>query len=224
MITLDNKNRYLQIAFNYNAAMVRRILPHIPIAPNIFIEAGTPYIKREGMAGVRLIRRLWMGVVVADMKIADGAMDEVRMTKLAGANAITCLGSAPTETLDLFIETCEKFDMLSMIDLIGVGDPLKILRPLKKAPKVVVLHRGRDEELSSRNKMIGYRHINRIHSKFDSLISVAGGVDIKESRSAIFNGANIVVANLVNPGDGWVGISTGSEVSKSAQNFLNTIA
>jgi len=224
MITLDNKNRYLQIAFNYNAAMVRRILPHIPTAPNIFIEAGTPYIKREGMAGVRLIRRLWMGVVVADMKIADGAMDEVRMTKLAGANAITCLGSAPTETLDLFIETCEKFDMLSMVDLIGVGDPLKILRPLKKAPKVVVLHRGRDEELSSRNKMIGYRHINRIHSKFDSLISVAGGVDIKESRSAIFNGANIVVANLVNPGDGWVGISTGSEVSKSAQNFLNTIA
>ena len=224
MITLDNKNRYLQIAFNYNASMVRRILPHIPTAPNIFIEAGTPYIKREGMAGVRLIRRLWMGVVVADMKIADGAMDEVRMTKLAGANAITCLGSAPTETLDLFIETCEKFDMLSMVDLIGVGDPLKILRPLKKAPKVVVLHRGRDEELSSRNKMIGYRHINRIHSKFDSLISVAGGVDIKESRSAIFNGANIVVANLVNPGDGWVGISTGSEVSKSAQNFLNTIA
>lgn len=224
MITLDNKNRYLQIAFNYNAAMVRQILPRIPTAPNIFIEAGTPYIKREGMAGVRLIRRLWMGVVVADMKIADGAMDEVRMTKRAGANAITCLGSAPTETLDLFIETCEKFDMLSMIDLIGVGDPLKILRPLKKAPKVVVLHRGRDEELSSRNKMIGYRHINRIHSKFDSLISVAGGVDIKESRSAIFNGANIVVANLVNPGDGWAGISTGSEVSKSAQNFLNTIA
>ena len=165
-----------------------------------------------------------MGVVVADMKIADGAMDEVRMARHAGANAITCLGSAPTETLDLFIETCEKFDMLSMVDLIGVGDPLKILRPLKKAPKVVVLHRGRDEELSSRNKMIGYRHINRIHSKFDSLISVAGGVDIKESRSAIFNGANIVVANLVNPGDGWVGISTGSEVSKSAQNFLNTIA
>lgn len=224
MIILDNKNRYLQIAFNYNAAMVRRILPLIPTAPNIFIEAGTPYIKREGMAGVRLIRRLWRGVVVADMKIADGAMDEVIMARRAGANAITCLGSAPTETLDLFIETCEKFDMLSMIDLIGVGDPLKILRPLKKAPKIVVLHRGRDEELSSRNKMIGYRHINRIHSKFDSLISVAGGVDIKESRSAIFNGANIVVANLVNPGDGWVGISTGSEVSNSAQNFLNTIA
>lgn len=224
MITLDNKNRYLQIAFNYNAAMVRQILPRIPTAPNIFIEAGTPYIKREGMAGIRLIRRLWMGVVVADMKIADGAMDEVRMARRAGANAITCLGSAPTETLDLFIETCEKFDMLSMIDLIGVGDPLKILRPLKKAPQIVVLHRGRDEELSSRNKMIGYRHINRIHSKFDSLISVAGGVDIKESRSAIFNGANIVVANLVNPGDGWVGISTGSEVSNSAQNFLNTIA
>jgi len=29
------------------------------------------------------------------------------------------------------------------------------------------------------------------------LISAAGGVDLKEARSAIFNGANIVVANIV---------------------------
>ena len=67
------------------------------------------------------------------------------------------------------------------------------------------------------------RHINRVRSKFDVLISAAGGVDLKEARSAIFNGANIVVANLVRPDDPWTGISTESDVAEMAQQFLATI-
>jgi SepF-like predicted cell division protein (DUF552 family) len=49
-------------------------------------------------------------------------------------------------------------------------------------------------------------------------------VDVKEARSAIFNGANIVVANLVRPEDSWKGISTGEDVRKTAQAFLDTMA
>jgi 3-keto-L-gulonate-6-phosphate decarboxylase len=223
MIQLDNKHRYLQIAFNYDAMMVRQILPSLPLANNIFIEAGTPYIKQEGMGGIRLIRRLWRGVIIADIKVSDGAAAEVAMAHAAGANGITALGSAPTPTLRLFIETCKQYGMLSMVDMLGIDDPLKVLRPLQDAPDVIVLHRGRDEELAT-NDLIQYRHINRIHSKFPSLISIAGGVDIKEARSAIFNGANIVVANLVHPQDNWTGISTASGVKTAAINFLETIA
>ena len=86
----------------------------------------------------------------------------------------------------------------------------------------MVLHRGRDEE-GTRGKLIQYRHINRVHSKFNVLISAAGGVDIKEARSAIFNGANIVVANLVHPRDPWTGISKESDVAGMAHEFLTTI-
>ncbi len=223
MIELDNKHRYLQIAFNYDAMMVRQILPSLPYAANIFIEAGTPYIKQEGMSGIRLMRRLWRGAIIADIKVSDGAAAEVAMAHAAGANGITALGSAPTPTLSLFIETCKQYGMLSMIDMLGVKDPLTVLRPLHNAPDVVVIHRGRDEEIAT-NNLIQYRHINRIHAKFPSLISVAGGVDIKEARSAIFNGANIVVANLVRPQDNWTGISTASGVKAAAINFLETIA
>ncbi len=223
MIELDNKHRYLQIAFNYDAMMVRQILPSLPYSPDIFIEAGTPYIKREGMNGIRLIRRLWRGAIIADMKVSDGAIGEVAMARAAGANGITALGSAPTPSLELFIDSCKQSDMLSMIDMLGIDDPLDVLRPLRNPPDVIILHRGRDEE-NVRNTLIQYRHINRIHSKFDSLISVAGGVDIREARSAIFNGANIVVANLVKPQDGWTGISTASGVQQAAEEFLQTIA
>ena len=219
---LDTRKRYLQIAFNYDLSLALRILPRIPASRRILIEAGTPFIKQEGMDGVRTLRSLWSGIIVADMKTTDGGAQEVRMARAAGANAITVLGSSPTETLDAFIAQCRRFNMLSMIDLLGVKDPLHVLRPLTEPPDVAVLHRGRDEE-STQGKVIEYRHVKRMRSKHDFVISAAGGVDLRESRSAIFNGANIVVVNLVRPGDPWQGISTDSDVGAIAREFLQTI-
>jgi bifunctional enzyme Fae/Hps len=219
---LDQKTRYLQIAFNYDVELVRRVLPTIVHSGRILIEAGTPFIKREGMGGVRAIRSMWPGHVVADLKTADGALEEVNMARAAGATAATVLGSSPREALDLFITHCARLGMISMIDTLGVKDPLRVVMRLKRPPDVVVLHRGRDEE-GTRGKVIQYRHVNRLRSKFDVLISAAGGVDLKEARSAIFNGANIVVANLVRPGDPWTGIRTDSDVGAMARQFLATI-
>lgn len=220
---LDNNVRYLQLAFNYDNALVARILPRIQLNERILIEAGTPFLKREGMGGIRTMRALWKGHIVADLKIADGAVGEVEMARAAGATAITALGSSPTETLDLFVSHCANLGMLSLIDMIGVTDPLAVVRPLKRPPNVVVLHRGRDEE-STRGKMIQYRHINRIRSKYDVFIAAAGGIDLKEARSAIFNGAGLVVVNLVQPGDDWVGIPTNSNVPGVVEQYLATLA
>jgi 3-keto-L-gulonate-6-phosphate decarboxylase len=219
---LDNKTRYLQIAFNYDLSMVLGLLPLIPHSDRIFIEAGTPFIKNEGRQGIATIARLWRGIVVADLKVVDGAANEVQMARAAGARAATAAGNSPIETLDLFVSTCKQLDMISMIDMINVSDPLSVLRKLKRASDVVILHRGRDEE-TTRGKVIEYRHVNRIRSKFDCSISAAGGVDLHEARSAVFNGANIIVANIVRPGDPWVGISTADNIPALAKEFLNTI-
>jgi len=221
-VVLDKRTRYLQIAFNYDLDLVRRVLPTIPYSERILIEAGTPYVKSEGEHGIREISRLWRGVVVADLKVADGAEGEVAMARQAGARAATVLGNSPVETLDLFVEECERLGMASMIDMVGVKDPLRVVLQMRKPPEVVVLHRGRDEE-GTRGKVIQYRHVNRVRSKYDVLISAAGGVDLKEARSAIFNGASIVVVNLVHPGDPWQGISTDEDVAVIAQTFLETI-
>lgn len=219
---LDNKTRYLQIAFNYDARMVGWLLPRIPRSSRILIEAGTPYIKREGMDGIRYIRRQWPGMIVADMKIADGALGEVRMVREAGANAVTVLGNSPKETLNLVIGECQRTNMVSMVDMIGVNDPLDVIRHLLKPPDVIVLHLGRDEE-TSRGKLIQYRHVNRIRSKFQVMITAAGGLNEGSARSAIFNGAGIVVANVVQPGDSWAGISAAGDIAAMAKVFLETI-
>jgi 3-hexulose-6-phosphate synthase len=169
-----------------------------------------------------LIRRLWRGLVVADLKTTDGARMEVEMAAAAGADAATVLGSSPIEALDFFVHTCAESGLASMIDMLGVPDPLKTLMQMRRPPDVVVLHRGRDEE-GTRGKVIQYRHVNRVRSKFNVIISAAGGVDLREARSAIFNGASIVVVNLVRPGDPWEGISTEADVAAVARTFLETI-
>ncbi len=165
---------------------------------------------------------MWPGFIVADIKTADGAAMEVEEAYTSGANAVTVLGNAPKETIDIFIEKCNSYGMDSMIDMIAVQDPLKVLRTLKKPPSVVILHRGRDEE-NVFGKVIEYRHISRIRSKYDVLISAAGGVDLREAHSAVFNGADIVVVNIVRPQDPWRGISTASDVRALAYEFLKTI-
>lgn len=219
---LDRKTRYLQIAFNDDMESVRRILPTIPFNERILIEAGTPFIKREGFHGLRRISEIWGGKVIADLKTMDGAEEEVEMARDSGAWGATVLGSSSKETLDLFIRKCRESGVVSMIDMIGVEEPLKIMMNLKIPPDVVILHRGRDEE-TSRGKVIKYKHINKIRSKFDVLISAAGGVDLREARSAIFNGASIVVVNIVDENDPWTGIRSDCDVAEIAEEFLRTI-
>ncbi len=222
-LVFNNNERYLQLAFNDDLATALGVLPKIVRDRRILLEAGTPFIKREGMAGVRRLAQSAPGMTVADIKVSDGAVGEVRMVAAAGAKALTVLGNSPVETLRLFIDACKATGMVSMIDMLGVEDPLAVLRPLYTPPDVVVIHRGRDEE-SNRAKMIRYRQISRIRSKYDVMISAAGGVDLREARSAVFNGANIVVVNVVKPEDPWDGIKTTDDIQAITQQFLETIA
>ena len=175
-MAIERNTRYLQFAFNGTMQQVQRVLPNIIYDPRIIIEAGTPYIKQYGMPGVRLIRRFWRGMVVADLKVTDGAVREVQFAASAGANAVTVMGSAPVETLDFFNEFSNKLGLYSMIDMLGVENPLRKLLPLKHKPNFVVIHKGRDEETNNRN-IIRYKDIAKIRSKYDTFISVAGGLD-----------------------------------------------
>ncbi len=205
-MSLSHNRRFIQIAFNGTAYQVRHVLPQIPPDPRILIEAGTPYIKREGMGGISLIRRIWRGMIVADMKTSDGAVDEVFMAANAGANAVTALGSAPTPTLNLFCEACTTRGVYSMIDMIGVDNPLKFLLVLKQKPDFVVIHKGRDEE-NVFGQIIRYKDISKIRSKFDIQMSVAGGIEPLRVRTGFFNGGDVVIVNVISSSDPNAGVS-----------------
>lgn len=212
----------MQFAFNGTMHQVKRVLPKIPYDPRIIIEAGTPYIKQYGMNGVRLIRRLWRGLVVADLKITDGAISEVRYAVNAGANAVTVMGSAPIETIDFFNEYCENLGVYSMIDMLGVDNPLRRLLPLKHKPNFMVIHKGRDEETNVRS-IIRYKDISKVRGKFDVFIAVAGGIEADGVRKAYFNGADVVILNIISRGDPNQGILETSDFRTEVPAILRQV-
>ncbi|MBY9001058.1 MAG: hypothetical protein KGD64_09100 [Candidatus Heimdallarchaeota archaeon] len=221
-MSLKTHKRYVQIAFNGTARQVRRILPQIPNDSRIIIEAGTPYIKRTGMGGVQLIRRYWRGLVVADIKVTDGAALEVIFSAAAGANAATVMGSAPVETLDFFIRFCSQHGMLSMIDMLGVDNPLRKMLPMKNKPDVVVIHKGRDEETNKHN-IIRYKDIAKIRSKYDAMIAVAGGLEHENVRKAYFNGADIAILNVIGADDPNAGLHENEDFRQIIPSVLSQV-
>lgn len=221
---LSRKKKYLQIALNSTPDEGEDIIRQLPQSDRILIEAGTPLIKAYGIDGIRRLKNSWQwrlggiadSYIVADTKCMDRGKTEVSIASQGGANAATVLGSAPIETINYFIESCKEFGLDSMIDTIGIEQPFKILRKLKKLPDVVVLHRGVDEESFDKHKPIPYLQINKIRSSFDVMISIAGGDTIREVQRAIFNDADIVVVwkNFYNPS---------SNTGRLAEEFLKEI-
>ncbi|MEO0118859.1 MAG: orotidine 5'-phosphate decarboxylase / HUMPS family protein, partial [candidate division WOR-3 bacterium] len=131
--------------------------------------------------------------VVADLKMMDRGETEVEIAAAAGADAAVALGHSPIESLNVFIQKCEDLGLDAMVDMINVENPLLILRQLKKLPRVVILHRGVDEERFNKEKQIPLHEIRRIKGNYNVLIAIAGGDTLKEVQQAIFNDADIVV-------------------------------
>jgi len=215
---LEKRKKYLQVALNSTLKEAEAIIWQLPISDRILIEAGTPLIKIYGTDAISQIKRMApIGTyIVADNKCADLAGREVEMMAHAGANGATCLGVAPIETIDSFIEECQKFNIDSMLDMMNVENALLVLKKLKKLPDVVVLHRGVDESEFSKEKQIPYYQIKQIKGNYNVLVAVAGGDTIREVQRAVFNGADIVVVwkNFYQPG---------AETALLAESFLKEI-
>lgn len=214
---LKKNQKYLQIALNGDINEAKEIIRLLPKSEKIIIEAGTPLIKIYGISVVSKIKSLSPdSYIVADIKTADMANEEVTMCALAGANAVTCLGIAPIETIDRFIQSCEDNNIEAMVDMMNVPSAITILKKLKKQPQVVILHRGVDETEKTSDKQIPFYQIKQIKGNSKSLVSVAGGDTAREIQSAIFNDADIVVV--------WKNfMQVSGEINLIANDFLKEI-
>lgn len=222
---LNSKKKYLQVALNSTLDDAQSIISVLPKSDRIIVEAGTPLIKRYGEEGIRQIYNWYAKhlhgtdiypYVVADLKTMDRGQTEIEIASRGGASAAIALGTAPIETLNSFIAEAENHHIDAMIDMMNVEFPLSTLRALKKVPRVVILHRGVDEEKFNREKQIPLHEIRRIKGNYDIMISIAGGDTIREVQRSIFNDADIVVV--------WKSVyQNTSETASLVQEFLEEI-
>jgi len=212
----------LQLAFNSSLNDFYSIINYVPKTENIIIEAGTPLIKQYGIGIIADMRRYWSGQICADMKIIDGAYDEVLMAADAGATSVTAMGNTTKESLTIFVDTCKKRKIQSIIDMMNVANPMRTLWKNNVVPDSVFIHRGRDEE-NAYGKIIQYKEISKIKGKWDITLGAAGGIDTQEFQSAVFNSADIVVVNVVSEGSIWKGISFDKNFQTSLVDFLRFV-
>ena len=162
-------------------------------AARIWLEAGTPLIKKHGTAKTieTLKEARSDSTVVADMKTLDVGWLEVRFAAEDGANIVAVSGLANSECIEGAIDEARSHDIRIMCDMMNVVDPVSRLRELKTLPDIVLLHRGIDAEDSTER---AWHLIPELKSSFpDVRVAVAGGINPETGKVALRAGADVII-------------------------------
>jgi len=191
---------FLQIAFDipYLGA-VEQLLKKIQSHDRLILELGTPLIKNEGLTHLLPLFRKYFprNYIVADLKTLDVGKLEVELAFTAGADGCVVSGLAPKETIVEFGKACEEFGIDMWIDSLGTSQTsfLQLVDNIKSLLKVVVIHRGIDEEFGKekRHNRVNWNDIVQIKRINQAKIAVAGGINQKMALKAIQQGADIII-------------------------------
>lgn len=188
-----NKPPYLQIALDLvDAQKLEDILQGIPKNSKVLLEAGTPSIKKFGINLLNTIKQYHPeSYVIADMKTLDVGWLEVQIAVEQDAHAVAVSGLAPRETIESALSEAKRHQVDIILDLMNVSSPMELLSSLSEIPQIVLFHRGIDQE---GNQEHPWELISLIKQKYpDTLIAVAGGLNLQTSEKAIQKGADIIV-------------------------------
>lgn len=206
---------YLQVALDLvDMNRVAEVLAGLPENDHLIIEAGTPLIKRFGLEVIGEIRKLRPNAfIIADMKILDTGNLEARMAADASADAVVISGLAPVSTMEKAIAEAKKTGIYSIVDMLNVNDPVKVIKGLKVKPDIVELHRAIDAEdtahawgdIPALKKAAGGKLI----------VATAGGIRVDVVRDAVRAGADIIVVGRA--------ITASKDVHTAADLFLEQL-
>ncbi|MFH1447674.1 MAG: orotidine 5'-phosphate decarboxylase / HUMPS family protein [Candidatus Micrarchaeota archaeon] len=208
---------YLQVALDMtdiDAAV--RTITKLPRSNRLILEAGTPLIKSAGAKVVKELRKhSGCRFIVADLKTMDTGKLEADIAFEGGADAATASGCASIDTLERFISGCRDVDIYSIVDCMGVDNPVKKLASLEKLPDIINIHRGIDGE--GENDHL-WEKIKFMKARFrGALISVAGGITADSAPEALRAGADILVIGryITNSRDSF---GAAEEILKAMEN------
>lgn len=206
---------YLQVALDLvDMGKVASVLKELPQNDHLIIEAGTPLIKKFGLGVISELRKLRPNAfIIADMKILDTGNLEARMAADASSDAVVISGLAPTSTMEKAISEARKVGIYSVIDMLNVQNPVKVIEKLKVKPDIVELHRAIDTEdtahawgdIASIKKAAGGK----------LLVATAGGVRVNVVRDALKAGADILVVGRA--------ITASKDIKHAADEFIEKL-
>lgn len=206
---------YLQVALDIvDLNKLHAVLAALPENDHLIIEAGTPLVKKFGLNVISEIRKVKPNAfIIADMKILDTGNLEARMAGDATADAVVVSGLAPTSTIEKAITEAKKVGIYSVIDMLNVANPVKVLQGLKVKPDIVELHRAIDVEETSH----AWGDIPALKKACGGklLVATAGGIRVNVVKDALKAGADILVVGRA--------ITASKDVGHAADEFIEQL-
>ncbi|MDD1710558.1 MAG: bifunctional 5,6,7,8-tetrahydromethanopterin hydro-lyase/3-hexulose-6-phosphate synthase [Methanoregulaceae archaeon] len=206
---------YLQVALDLvDMNKVGSVLSELPDNDHLIIEAGTPLIKKFGLEVISEIRKVRPNAfIIADMKILDTGNLEARMAADASADAVVISGLAPVSTLEKAIAEAKKTGIYSVIDMLNVPDPVKVIKSIRVKPDIVELHRAIDAEDTAH----AWGNIPALKKATGGrlLVATAGGIRVDVVKDAVKAGADIIVVGRA--------ITASKDVHTAADLFLEQL-
>ncbi|HUT39662.1 MAG TPA: bifunctional 5,6,7,8-tetrahydromethanopterin hydro-lyase/3-hexulose-6-phosphate synthase [Methanoregula sp.] len=206
---------YLQVALDLvDMGKVAKVLKELPENDHLIIEAGTPLIKKFGLGVISELRKLRPNAfIIADMKILDTGNLEARMAADASSDAVVISGLAPASTLEKAIAEARKVGIYSVVDMLNVQNPAKVIEKLKVKPDIVELHRAIDTEDTAH----AWGDIAAIKKAAGGklLVATAGGIRVNVVKDALKAGADILVVGRA--------ITASKDIKHAADEFLDKL-
>jgi 3-hexulose-6-phosphate synthase/6-phospho-3-hexuloisomerase len=204
----------LQIALDLlNGDRAIHIAEEASKAGPLWIEAGTPLIKSEGMDIIRKLKKhLPDSEIVADLKTMDTGALETEMAAKAGASIICILGVSDDDTIKESVRSARKYGVKIMVDLIGIQDPLKRSKEIENfGIDYLCVHTGIDQQMRGKTSLQTVKDLVR---QSQLPIAVAGGINTENVVDILQAGAQIIIVG---------GSLTKSEdVTRATKNLLKT--
>jgi 3-hexulose-6-phosphate synthase (EC 4.1.2.43) len=132
----------------------------------------------------------------------------------ASADAVVISGLAPRETLEKAINEAKKTGIYSIIDMLNVQDPAKVIKSLSMKPDIVELHRAIDAE-DSEHRWGDIEAVRKAAGK-KILIATAGGIKVDVVKAALKSGADILVVGRA--------ITMSKDIRHAAEEFLEELS
>ncbi len=206
---------YLQVALDLvDMNKVTQVLTELPANDHLIIEAGTPLIKRFGLSVISEMRKIRPNAfIIADLKILDTGNLEARMAADASADAVVISGLAPVSTIEKAIIEAKKTGIYSVVDMLNVTDPVKLIAGLSVKPDIVELHRAIDAEETKH----AWGNIVALKKAAGGklLVATAGGIRAEVVKDALKSGADILVVGRA--------ITASKDIRSSAEIFLENL-
>ena len=206
---------YLQVALDLvDMGKVAKVLKELPENDHLIIEAGTPLIKKFGLGVISELRKLRPNAfIIADMKILDTGNLEARMAADASSDAVVISGLAPASTMEKAIAEARKVGIYSIVDMLNVQNPAKVIEKLKVKPDIVELHRAIDTEDTAH----AWGDIAAIKKAAGGklLVATAGGIRVNVVKDALKAGADILVVGRA--------ITASKDIKHAADEFLDKL-